>query len=375
MTLAAGTTRHGNTSLMELKAPAISLGGYDCRGDGMEVVDPCAEAAWDEEALSHADGTVFHSSAWARVLARTYGHRAQYCRFSNGGKLIALVPLMELRSPLSGSRGVSLPFTDFCKPLMWAQCDGARLAENLAALARERKWKYFEIRGAGVAPAGATPSVAFYAHSVKLGATENLFTSLDPAVRRAVRKAEKSGIEATIAGSRAAMLDFYRLHVRTRRRHGLPPQPISFFVNIQEQVFEKGLGFISMVRAGGTAVAAAVFLCHGKKAIYKYGASDEAYQSARPNNLAMWHGMRHLAGNGYETLHMGRTSLDNDGLRQYKLGWGAEESRLEYFKYDTAAAAWTTSGDRVSGIHNVVFGRLPLSINRVLGRLIYPHLD
>ena len=79
--------------------------------------------------------------------------------------------------------------------------------------------------------------------------------------------------------------------------------------------------------------------------------------------------------NGAETLHFGRTSLENDGLRRFKLTWGTEEETIEYLKFDTARSAWVTGRDAVSGLHEAIFGRLPLVINRLAGTIIYPHLD
>jgi CelD/BcsL family acetyltransferase involved in cellulose biosynthesis len=348
---------------------------YNRPGVELELVDPRADAAWDREAFSHPDATLFHGSAWARVLAATYGHRPCYCRFTRGGSLLALVPMMELRSPLSGRRGVSLPFTDFCEPLLVQETGPEPLAGLLAGIARERGWKYFELRGGPLRRQSATPAVAFYGHSVKLGDAQKLFATLDRSVRGKIRKAERSGIEATVTQSREAMIQFYELHTRTRKRHGLPPQPISFFLNIHEQIVANDHGFISMVRSGAKAIAAAVFFHQGGNAIYKFSASDDAYLNLAPNNLAVWRGMAHLAERGAATLHMGRTSLHNEGLRQFKLGWGTVESTIEYFKFDTAAGTWAADSDRVSGMHTAIFSRLPLSINRLMGRLLYPHLD
>jgi len=354
---------------------------YNRPGIELEFVDPCADSAWDREAFSHPDATLFHGAAWARVLTATYGHRPRYCRFTRAGSLLALVPLMELRSPISGARGISLPFTDFCEPLLFQNdADQAGnhlkpLVDLLAALACERSWKYFELRGGPLRQLSATPSVAFYGHSVNLTGAQALFSTLDPSVRRAIRKAERSAIDVTTADTREAMIEFYHLHALTRRRHGLPPQPISFFLNIHEQIVANDLGFISMVRSGRRAIAGAVFFHQGKNALYKFGASDDAFQHLRPNNLAMWRGMTHLVERGAATLHMGRTSLRNDGLRQFKLGWGATETTLEYFKFDTTSSSWAADADRVSGRHTAIFSRLPLPINRLMGRLIYPHLD
>jgi hypothetical protein len=171
------------------------------------------------------------------------------------------------------------------------------------------------------------------------------------------------------------MCQFYQLHVHTRRRHGLPPQPFSFFGNIHGEVIKLGLGFVVLARCGSNTVAAAVYFHSGRSAVYKFGASDDRYQHCRPNNLVMWHAIQLLANNKAEILHLGRTSQHNEGLRRFKLGWGATEEPLEYFRFDMRTNDWTASRDRTSGIYNTVFSRLPLALTRLIGAAIYPHLD
>src|SRR5205823_295553 len=117
----------------------------------------------------------------------------------------------------------------------------------------------------------------------------------------------------------------------TRKRHGLPPQPVSFFLNIYEEVIKAGLGFLVMAKSGSRPVAAAVFFHHGKSAVYKFGASDESFQELRGNNLVMWEAIQSLARRGFKTLHFGRTSPANAGLRRFKLAWGTTEETISYY--------------------------------------------
>jgi Acetyltransferase (GNAT) domain len=290
---------------------------------------------------------------------------------------VALVPLMEIRSPFTGRRGVCLPFSDFCGPLIFDKGESDAVMKKVSTLARERKWRYFEIRGGRetFAP-NACSAVQFYGHRLPLSdSTEELSARFVSGVRRAIRKAEKSGVDVEVTRTRAAILEFFRLHVATRRRHGLPPQPLSFFLNIYEEIIKPGQGFVALARSGSRFLAAAVYFQYGKTAVYKFGASDEVFQEFRGNNLVMWEAMKFLARNGCKMLHFGRTSLDNDGLRRFKAGWGALEEAIEYFRFDTETEAWKSAGDSGSGFHNRIFRRLPLAINRLAGAVIYPHLD
>ena len=81
------------------------------------------------------DFTVFHSSAWMRVLSKTYGHKALVLTWCRNGEVAAALPLLEVASPLTGRRGVSLPFTDFCKPLFFSECDPSMILEDVRTFA------------------------------------------------------------------------------------------------------------------------------------------------------------------------------------------------------------------------------------------------
>jgi Acetyltransferase (GNAT) domain len=342
----------------------------------MTFVNPLLKNEWDRLVVSHPNFNFFHSAAWAKVLCKTYGHQPLYLRFARSGKVVALIPIMEVRSSLTGRRGVGLPFSDFCAPLLFDECDSGFVMEKLSELALERKWKYLEVRGGKPLQSSAISSVAFHGHTLVLhGGAEKLLAGFTSSVRRALRKAEQSDMRVKVAQSRETIMEFYRLHVQTRRRHGVPPQSLSFFLNIYEEIIKQDLGFVILAERESRPVAAAVFFHMGKKAVYKFGASNEAFQEFRGNNLVMWEGIRFLAQNGFETLHFGRTSLENAGLRRFKLAWGTVEEKIQYFRFDTMAGAWVTAQDRVSGLHNAVFSRLPLALNRMAGKIIYPHLD
>ena len=173
----------------------------------MEVkfINPLCDPEWDQLAVSHPDYTFSHSTAWAKVLSKTYGHRPVYLRCSRGGELVALIPMMEVSSPLTGRRGVCLPFTDFCGALIFAKGAWASVIDKLTELTRERKWKFFEIRGATATEASATPALEFYGHTLDLNrGTEQLFTLFKSSTRRAIRKAERSCLSVQVTRTREA---------------------------------------------------------------------------------------------------------------------------------------------------------------------------
>jgi len=344
------------------------------------TIDPLVDPSWDEAVLEHDDATIFHSSAWAKVLAKTYGHRPTYFRCCRDGKTEALVPLMEVNSRFTGRRGVCLPFSDFCGPLLFPGADEPALDHHLAAIAVEREWKHLELRFDRSTDSSATLSEAtFVAHQLELqGTREEIESGFASSVRRALRKALQSGVTTRVSNSWEAMEVFHRLHLNTRRRHGVPPQPLAFFQNIQREVLDAGHGFVVIAEDGARPVAAAVFLHFGSTGLYKFGASDQSAWQLRPNNLVMAEGIFALAERGVRTLHFGRTDPGQGGLRRFKRQWGAKEFPLSYRKFEPMSGQWLPIGKNqtksAEWIHTV-FRQLPGAVNRVLGRLLYPHLD
>lgn len=339
-------------------------------------IDPLAGPEWDQLVLAHPDATFFHSSSWAKTLAKSYSHKPFYLCYSRSGTPQALLPMMEVNSPFTGRRGVALPFSDFCAPLLFEKENSGGIVSELAALAAENAWSHFQLRDPQSLDLSAETATQYYSHVLDLQpGLDALFAGLSSPVRRAIRKAEKSKLSVQISQSWKSVLQFYGLHVRTRRRHGLPPQSLSFFRNLFDEAIRTGLGFVTQATLGKRCVSAALFFQFGRRALYKYGASDPAAQGLRANNLVMWEAIRHLAQSSSDSLHFGRTSLTDSGLRRFKSGWGATEGVIKYLRWNTAVGQWAPGADRSKGAHNLLFAKMPTTLNRLAGALLYPHLD
>jgi len=283
---------------------------------------------------------------------------------------------MEVCSVLTGRRGVSLPFTDYCYSLDAGENRGRPFYEMAMAEGRRRGWRYFERRNGNDGGPKAAPSLSFWGHEIDLtvGAAR-LSDGMASASRRAVRKAEKAGLKVEFQTSRAAVDAYFDLHSQTRKRHGLPPQPLAFFWNIQKSLFSAGQGEVGLVFLEGKPIAGAVYLWFGRRAMYKFGASDSDARIERPNNLLMWRAMERYEAKGFEALHLGRTSLPHEGLRRFKTGFGAREERIDFCKFDFKKGEFVREQDKVEGWFNRVFAKMPIFALRLAGKMLYPHLS
>jgi CelD/BcsL family acetyltransferase involved in cellulose biosynthesis len=339
------------------------------------LVDPLQDGEWDSLLAGFPEATAFHTSAWARVLCQTYGHKPVYLRFDHSGEPVALVPLMEIRSALTGLRGVCLPFTDFCMPLISDLRFAKTVTRHIVATAKDCGWKYVELRNDGGGYfAEATTAATYYAHDLTVTSEEELWEKMLGSARTAVRKARREGISVKICNSRQSVAEFYRLHVETRRRHGVPPQPYRFFANIYRQIIGARRGFVVLANAGAQCIAAVMFFEFNSMAIYKFSATDARAQHLCPTNLAIWEAICVLAANGCKLLHFGRTDLANEGLRRFKLAWGTTEHRLKYLHLGKVLRSGSPR-NQGHALARAFLRRMPLSINRIAGAIVYPHLD
>ena len=147
-----------------------------------------------------------------------------------------------------------------------------------------------------------------------------------------------------------------------------------FFVKYMNILSQKALGFVALAYFQDKAIAGNVYFHFGQKAVYKYGASDKTWQHLRASNLAMWEAIKWYCRNGYKELHFGRTEPEHQGLRQFKMGWGAKEYSIKYFKYDINGEVFFDEQSQSPGFYPKLFSLMPGCLLRIIGSVAYKHV-
>jgi lipid II:glycine glycyltransferase (peptidoglycan interpeptide bridge formation enzyme) len=281
---------------------------------------------------------------------------------------------MEIISFLTGKRAVSLPFTDESHPITQNADQFQSLLKNLKSYGTQAGWKHIEFRGENQFLNRFSTYTHHFTHTLALDEDEKkIFSSFKSNVKRNIKKAQKESLQIEISSSWNPMKVFCELNILTRKQHGLPPQPVFFFRNIFKHIISPGNGFVTLALWKDTPVAAAVFFHFGKKAIYKYGASDRNYQHLRANNLVMWEAISWCTANGFNSLSFGRTEPENHGLLQFKRGWGTREEKLNYYKYDLKKECFLSKKKGIKTSYNF-FRLMPALLLRLAGNLLYRHV-
>ena len=342
------------------------------------IINPIDHPGWDTLIGAMPEHSFFLTSNWARVLNESYSYRPLYFTRSERptpAKPSMVIPVMELDSFLTGKRGVSIPFTDYCEPIAPNDDGFSSMFDEVLQYGRRAGWKYLELRGGAKHLNGAAPYRTYLRHVLKIdGDDAKLFQDASADRRRNIRTAKKLGISVVLSDLESDLREYYRLHCLTRNRQGVPPQPYRFFKAIHRNAISKGKGFTVLGRHEGLAVAGAVYLHSGKKGIYKYSASDLRYRRLRANNLVMWEAIRWFSRNGFEELCFGRTEPENTGLAMFKTGWGAKTSEIHYYRYDLRRSAFVEGSSEVNRLSERVFRALPAALLWAAGELLYTHM-
>jgi CelD/BcsL family acetyltransferase involved in cellulose biosynthesis len=330
---------------------------------------PLTSSQWAEFVDRRSDAVPFHHPAWALLLSECYGFRSFALVLEEGpDEILGGLPVVEVKRPLGDLRWVSLPFTDTCPPLVPAE-NAERLAVELDEVRRGRDLSRIEIRGllpGASVEFGPTP----LAHVLPLERDpEAVARGFKSNVLRNVRKAERSGVVLRRGESERDLTEtFYGLHVRTRRRLGVPVQPHRFFRLLWRRALAEDLGFVLLAYQGTSPIAGAVFLTWNGTITYKFGASDPRHWDLRANNLLFWEAIKWGCVNGQHTLDFGRTDASGEGLRQFKLGWGCTESPLPYSTLGKPGATVQTNTFLARSIRHS-----PVWMTRAIGELLYKY--
>ncbi|MGO8948461.1 MAG: lipid II:glycine glycyltransferase FemX [Ktedonobacterales bacterium] len=333
-------------------------------------------------ARSRSGDEFFCDERWLSLVETVYGFRVIRLEVRGiDGESRGFLPVCALRSPLTGRRIVSLPFSDVCPMPVTDSVTANQVLDEVLELGRRHRASYVELR------AGASSILSersdFVATDLYVrwrlaldDGEEKIWAGVQKPVQRQVRKSRKLGVTIRFASTRDDMALYHRLHVGTRTgKHGMPAQPRKFFFELWDRFASDGTLQVLFAEYQGATVAGMVLFASGETLRYAYGASQEQYLHLAPNDLLMWQSISWAAANGYHFFDMGRTARDNHGLMEFKRKWGASAEALPYYYSPRVAGlASTSESSRKYQLLTACWKRLPLPVASTLGGMLYKHL-
>lgn len=331
-------------------------------------LNPLISSQWDEAILNSSSPQFFHLSSWIRTIADTYKFQP-FC-FLILSDQRCTIPMIIVKTLTGKKKAVALPFSDRCD--IQTEVNQGELVLRLLSIAKEEKIDRLEFRGTTQFNPPGEPSHTYFGHVLRLTPdVKQLWKNLSSSKQRNIRKAHRESINITFQNNYESVREFYRLHCITRKRHGLPPQPMAFFDKIYENILKNGSGEIALAYSEDNIIAGALFLFFKTEALFKFGASNKELQNVRANDLLLWEAISRYALKKIEKFSFGKTEKYHEGLSRFKESFGASRELLNDHIYDVKSGRKLVNSPKVHGFHNKIFQKMPVPILRLCGELFY----
>ncbi len=296
------------------------------------------KSGWDELAL--ARGTIYHTTAFRRILADSFGYKpADHAIVDADGNVAALIPLVIGRNLRLRRAGVSLPFANHAD--LCATSEDARNAAFAALpdIAAAHRLAYLEVRLTegddcpAPSAAGWTANRTNYTFRLPLAGGEEQVLALSTAGNRNhIRKAAKHDL-FSVSFDPGNLEGFYRVYRKRMKELGSPAPAIRFFESFLRLLPEYTTLLTVLDRAGGVVGGMLLLASPGDNTLYyPYGATLVEYNSRYLGNFMYWEAAKYAIAHGFGHLDLGRSPAGS-GTYRYKEQWGARPVRLAYLTY------------------------------------------
>ena len=297
---------------------------------------------WDSFVDSCEYSWLCHTSSWLGVLVDVWSRLQPFyvtVKDRADGSIRAGLPACLIRSYLGTRCVVSPPFTTLLDPLSNDDSALLHLYQQLPELMTQNKISSIEFKT--FKKTESVPSDVFIRtdkfchHEIDLTLSEDkLMKSFNRSnVRNRIKKSLKSPLSVTYARTHDELIEFYRLYAITRRRLGLPANPMKYFKAMWVHLQETDQVRLMLVHHEKQLVAGALCFKYGKRISAEALAYDRDFIRMCPNHLLFWSIILDAKEEGLLSFDFGRTPLNNPSLLTFKGRWGTTNSMLPIFSY------------------------------------------
>ncbi len=294
-------------------------------------LSPERHGEWNEYALAHAEGTLFHTTAWRDSVKEAFGHADVYLAAVRGGRIVGILPMFLVASRLTGRRLVSVPYGVGGGIIAEDDQAVAALFESAKRMAGERGCSIIDLRSerAVVASLPVVDGYALFRRELPDEPGEVL--AWLPRKARAAARNARNKYRLTVSFGDEHLETVWRLHSMSMRRLASLTYPLEFLEHLITNLPDRH--WISLVQWDGRPVAGLVTFLFGERVMpYFIGATADARRCSAANFIyltVMERGVEH----GYRVFDFGRSRRDNTGSYDFKRFNGFEPKPLQYQYY------------------------------------------
>lgn len=287
-------------------------------------------AELDAYVLSHPEGTVFHSTAWKRVIEREFGFESRYLVAESDGCIEGILPLFRVSNWMQGSSLISTPFADYGGICASNGDAAAALRDAACRMAADEGVGYLELRESRHEFGdGFLTKNLYVTFAQELDRDpEKMLRGFPKDTRYMIRKGQKQGLRAVTDNGQIDLL--YQIYSQSVRNLGTPVFSKRFFNTLMAEFRETAE--ITVVWHEEKPLAAVLSFRFRDAILPHYGGSLPEGRNFAANNFMYWDVLRRACESGLRTFDFGR-SKRHTGSYFFKTQWNMNERLLPYQYY------------------------------------------
>ena len=327
---------------------------------------------WDEYVGTHADATFFHLSGWSRVIRDSFGHTPHYLQAADAtGAIRGILPLFEIRSFLFGHFLVSLPFAVYGGAVADTPQIGKALENEAAALAKELKVDYVELRNRRKTR-DDWPTKSLHATFLRQleSDDESILLSIKNKQRAVIRKSLQNNLVREL---QEHTRDFFHAYSLSVRNLGTPVFSRRYFDNLKKE-FGSACEIVS-IKSGDELHCSLISFYFKDQVLPFYGGGLPVSRNSKAMDFMYYDLMCRAARAGYRTFDFGRSKIDS-GPYNYKRHWGftPEPLQYQYYLVESDGLPELSTSNPKYALMIAAWKKLPLRLSQLLGPMVSKYL-
>lgn len=324
-------------------------------------------ARWDAYVLAHPDATFFHRAPWQGVIEQAFGHRTHYLFAEQEGRIVGVLPLVQIKSRLFGHSLSSLPFCAYGGIVANDKNIFTALDEAAQNLARKLKVGALEYRNLH-AQHSNWPSKDLYV-TFRKNIEPEVEANMN-AIPRKQRAMVRKGIKAGLIGEiDADTRRFFQAYSASVHRLGTPVFSRQYF-RLLKDAFGNDCEVLT-ITLDGKVISSVLSFYFRDEVLPYYGGGVDAARAVAGNDFMYWELMRRACERGLKVFDFGRSKCGT-GSYDFKKNWGFEAAPLhyEYFLVTDREVPEINPLNPKYSLFIKAWKRMPLALANIVG----PHI-
>jgi FemAB-related protein (PEP-CTERM system-associated) len=322
--------------------------------------------AWDTYVLGHPNGTLFHLTAWQRVIEKTFPYKPMHCLATRNGRISGILPLYLVRILPFGHALISLPLAVYGGICADDHETAHALLMQAQTLARQARVRFLELRHE--TPFCDLPVKDLYVTFRRpiFPDEEKNLAAIPRKQRRMVRQGDKHGLSARVGGGEF-LNGFYAIYSHSVKNLGTPVYPLQLFAHLLHELGPNGCRILAVFHRSEMVAGVMTFFFRDQVMPYYGGALQSAFAYAA-NDFMYWKLMCFGAEQGYKVFDFGR-SKKGTGSYDFKRHWGFDPKPLsyQYFLVTQKTLPDFSPVNSKFALPIAIWKTLPLSVTQALG--------